>query len=380
MATYALTFATRAAFDTALASGSIYTLMQGVTSSKPSVAVVAHITESGETFACGTNVMVDIKSAGPGDMVMYDSTNAKYFAIARKWIDNNYPSQPTQAILIYKSGVLPSRFVECGTVIKRFGNKVRIAGTNTSLPWSSTNQSDYAWNVDTITSQTTVVKKGGSTTPTDPVTGNTLNVNSWCAFPSRRYQEARFSSGDASYLPITRSAWNTAIASLGNSPTATISITVGETSKTFCPAAFDYNYDKFIDYFFGPRRPAATGAYKDRDGLLNTLKIVTNFIANHGKSATSVDYAAGYCYNFSKNAPGLGKHQWFLGTLADMGEVRPLSHTLVSASAWFSAYLWSCCQYSAYNAWFVTYNGLTGDYDKYSSLLVVPLADLILTT
>lgn len=380
MATYALTFATRAAFDTALASGSIYTLMQGVTSSKPSVAVVAHITESGETFACGTNVMVDIKSAGPGDMVMYDSTNAKYFAIARKWIDNNYPSQPTQAILIYKSGVLPSRFVECGTVIKRFGNKIRIAGTNTSLPWSSTNQSDYAWNVDTITSQTTVVKKGGSTTPTDPVTGNTLNVNSWCAFPSRRYQEARFTSGDASYLPITRSAWNTAIASLGNSPTATISITVGETSKTFCPAAFDYNYDKFIDYFFGPRRPAATGAYKDRDGLLNTLKIVTNFITNHGKSATSVDYAAGYCYNFSKNAPGLGKHQWFLGTLADMGEVRPLSHTLVSASAWFSARLWSCCQFSASGAWYVFGNGFTNYGFKYGSFLVVPLADLILTT
>ena len=89
MATYALTFATRAAFDTSLASGDIYNLMQGVTSSKPSVAVTATITESGETFACGTNVMVDIKSVGPGDYVMYDSTNNKFFGIASKWIDNN---------------------------------------------------------------------------------------------------------------------------------------------------------------------------------------------------------------------------------------------------------------------------------------------------
>ena len=41
MATYALTYATRAAFDTALASGDIYSLMQGVTSSQPSVAIAA---------------------------------------------------------------------------------------------------------------------------------------------------------------------------------------------------------------------------------------------------------------------------------------------------------------------------------------------------
>ena len=136
MATYALTFATRAAFDTSLASGDIYNLMQGVTSSKPSVAITATITESGETFACGTNVMVDIKSVGPGDYVMYDSTNNKFFGIASKWIDNNYPNQPTQHIMIFKQGVLPARYVDCGVCVRRFGNRIRIAGEMASPAWS----------------------------------------------------------------------------------------------------------------------------------------------------------------------------------------------------------------------------------------------------
>lgn len=362
MATYALTFATRAAFDTSLASGDIYNLMQGVTSSKPSVAITATITESGETFACGTNVMVDIKSVGPGDYVMYDSTNDKFFGIASKWIDNNYPAQPTQHILIFKEGVLPARYVVCGTVIKRFGNRIRLAGIWSSLPWSSTNQSDYDWDV-AIATTSYIYKKSRTTT-------TTANPTEWSAFPSLRYQEAYFPSGNASFLPITRSTWNAAVVA-GQS-------TVTQNGVTETLADYDYSYDKWLSYNFAPLWPAASGCYADKDGIGNTKKIVTDFVANHGKSLTSVDYAAGYCYNYSVNAPGLGKHHWFLGIIKDAGEVRALTHTLVTAISWGTNYVWSSSQRSTSVAWSIYASGSTYRSYKYLTYAAIPLADLIL--
>ena len=362
MATYALTFATRAAFDTSLASGDIYNLMQGVTSSKPSVAITATITESGETFACGTNVMVDIKSVGPGDYVMYDSTNNKFFGIASKWIDNNYPAQPTQHIMIFKAGVLPARYVVCGTVIKRFGNRIRLAGAWSSLPWSSSG-SDNAWDVPTIVNDDFVLKRSR----TDMTSANPFY---WCAFPSLRYQEAFFQNGDADYLPITRSTWNAAVVA-GQT-------TVTQNGKTATLADFDYSYDNWLAYNFAPLWPAASGGYKDKDGRGNTIKIVTEFVANHGKSLTSVDYAAGYCYNYSVNAPGLGKHQWFLGVVKDYGEIRALTHTLLTPYAWSSGYAWTSSNATPSGAWHVNYRGYISVTNKNYGFQSIPLADLIL--
>ena len=364
MATYAFTFETRAAFDTSLASGDIYNLMQGVTSSKPSVSIVANIVESGETFACGTNVMVDIKSVGPGDRVMYDTTNGKFFGIACKWIDNNFPSQPTQKIMIFKTGVLPSRFLDCGVCIKRFGGKIRIAGASADLPWSSTNTSDYAWNVPTIPSNTTVLKKSKTTT-------TPFNANGWCAFPSGRYQESYFGSGgNADYLPITRATWDAAAAA-GNT-------TVTQNGKTATLADYDNSYDKWLAQNFAPLWPALSGCYSDKDGIEMTRKIVAEFVANHSKTTSSTDFAAGYCYNYNKAAPGLGKRQWFLGTIKDVGELRAMTHTLPTPIAWGSGYLWSASQYSSNNAWRLNGGGLLYDGSKYYGFTVVPLADLIL--
>ena len=362
MATYALTFATRAAFATSLASGDIYNLMQGVTSSKPSVAITATITESGETFACGTNVMVDIKSVGPGDYVMYDSTNNKYFGIASKWIDNNYPNQPTQHIMIFKAGVLPARYVVCGTVIKRFGNRIRLAGNRASLPWTTTGSS-YSWTVPDMVLYTYIYKKSRTTT-------TYINEYEKFSAPSLRYLESRFPSGQSAYLPITRNAWNDAIVA-GQA-------TVTGSGKTVTIADYDNSFDKYFSYNWSPLWPAESGAYFDKDAIGNTIKIVTEFVTNQGKSLTSVDYAAGYCYNYSVNAPGLGKHQWFLGVMKDAGEIRALSHTLITPFAWGGSYLWSSTLSTAARAWCVANNGRTADANKDQTFEAVPLADLIL--
>ena len=368
MATYALTFATRAAFDTALAEGGdIYLLMQGVTSSNPSVAVSAHITETGETFACGTNVMIDIKSVGPGDYVLYDTTNNKFFGIASKWIDNNRPNQPTQHIMIFKTGVLPARFTVCGTVIKRFGNRIRLAGTSALKPWSDTNQSTAAWVVPTIPSNNTVVKKCGTTTTEI----NTVALNS---FHSIRYQECVYGEGNSTYCPITRETWDSAVAA-GNT-------TVTQNGKTATLADYNNNYDKFLAYHFSPMFPVSNGFYSDADGFGNTQKIVAEFIANHGKTQSSDDYAAGYCYNYTpgNSVPGLEKHSWFLGVMKDVGEVRPLTHTLLTPISWKYGILSTSSQATtSSNSGIISAEGVTSYGGKHVMRYVIPLADLIIT-
>jgi hypothetical protein len=358
MATYALTFATRAAFDTSLASGDIYNLMQGVTSSKPSVAITATITESGETFACGTNVMVDIKSVGPGDRIMYDSTNAKYFGIASKWIDNNYPNQPTQHIMIFKTGVLPARYVDCGVCVRRFGNRIRVAGSSASKVWASGN-----WNVASLPIKSTVIKKSRTDT-------TYVNGTGWLSFYSSRYQEARFPNGDSTYLVITRAAWNAAVIA-GND-------TVTGNGKTVTLADYDFSYDKFLAYNYAPLFPDRSGAFIDTNGMADTVAIVSDFVANHGKTTSSDDYAAGYCYNYSINAPGLGKHQWFFGTIKDISEVRLITYALPTPIAWSSEFLWSATQYSSGNAWYMSPAGATRYNSMTAGQVVIPLADIIL--
>jgi hypothetical protein len=362
MATYALTFATRPAFDTSLASGDIYNLMQGVTSSKPSVAITATITESGETFSCGTNVMVDIKSVGPGDYVMYDSTNDKYFGIASKWIDNNYPAQPTQHIMIFKAGVLPARYVVCGTVIKRFGNLIRLAGVSSQEPWTSSAE-DYRWTVAALPLYTTVLKKSRTTT-------TPANSQEKVAYLSPRFQEAAYPDGNAAGLPITRDTWNAAVVA-GQA-------TVTQNNVTATLSDFDYSYDKWLAYNFAPLWPAASGCYADNDGIGNTIKIVSDFVANHGKSLTSADYAAGYCYNYSVNAPGLGKHQWYLGVTKDVGEIRSISHTLQVAISGSGGNMWTSVQWNIARSWRIGSDGTTLDGIKNSSYHSIPIADLIL--
>lgn len=363
MATYALTFATRAAFDTSLASGDIYNLMQGVTSSKPSVAITATITESGETFACGTNVMVDIKSVGPGDYVMYDSTNNKYFGIASKWIDNNYPAQPTQHIMIFKAGVLPARYVVCGTVVKRFGNRIRLAGENTTKIWCGASASDYSWYVPDIPSNTYVIKKARATT-------TAVNIVEWCSFGSLRYQENNYASGNAVYFPITRATWNAALAA-GNE-------TVTQNGKTANMSDYDYDFDRYLAANFAPLWPAAQGVYSDTDGRKNTRKIVENFVANHGKSATSADYAAGYCLNYSINAPGLGRGNWYLGVISEYAPLIALSYMMVVPFAWGSSRIWSSSQSASNRSWDVNNNGFINQDNKINGYMVIPLAELIL--
>lgn len=383
-----MTFATRSAFDTALATGgSIATILNGVTAAAPSVSAIAHVTESGETFACGTNVMLDIKSAGLGDYVVYDSTNHKFFVIAQKWIGNNYPAQPTQQIMKINTGVLPARYEVLGTVGIRDGKYIMVVGfdADTTLPQTTTATTGYDWTTP-LTNFTTVEKKGGGNKPADPVTGAVVNNNAWCALPSLRLSEKYFSTVNTSYWPILRSTWDAAIIALNSAdPAATITITVAAGDITICPAAYGYDYDRFMAYHFSPLRNPGSGCYTDHEGLKNTVALVNAYLGQTDKDGNtitrdSVSYAAGYCYNKSKNAPGFGKHQWYLPTIEQVGRLAALTHTFIVPKNWNATYYWSSTQSSKYYAWALHTYSLLNYYGKYNSFRVVPCADLILNT
>lgn len=383
-----MTFATRSAFDTALATGgSIATILNGVTAAAPSVSVIAHVTESGETFACGTNVMLDIKSAGLGDYVVYDSTNHKFFVIAQKWIDNNYPAQPTQQIMKINTGVLPARYEVLGTVGIRDGKYIMVVGfdADTALPQTTTATTGYDWTTP-LTIFTTVEKKGGGNKPADPVTGAVVNNNEWCALPSLRLSEKYFSTVNTSYWPILRSTWDAAIIALNSAdPAATITITVAAGDITICPAAYGYDYDRFMAYHFSPLRNPGSGCYTDHEGLKNTVALVNAYLGQTDKDGNtitrdSVSYAAGYCYNKSKNAPGFGKHQWYLPTIEQVGRLAALTHTFIVPKNWNATYYWSSTQSFKLNAWALATNSHLRYTYKYNPLRVVPCADLILNT
>ncbi len=383
-----MTFATRSAFDTALATGgSIATILNGVTAAAPSVSVIAHVTESGETFACGTNVMLDIKSAGLGDYVVYDSTNHKFFVIAQKWIDNNYPAQPTQQIMKINTGVLPARYEVLGTVGIRDGKYIMVVGfdADTTLPQTTTATTGYDWTTP-LTNFTTVEKKGGGNKPADPVTGAVVNNNAWCALPSLRLSEKYFSTVNTSYWPILRSTWDAAIIALNSAdPAATITITVAAGDITICPAAYGYDYDRFMAYHFSPLRNPGSGCYTDHEGLKNTVALVNAYLGQTDKDGNtitrdSVSYAAGYCYNKSKNAPGFGKHQWYLPTIEQVGRLAALTHTFIVPKNWNATYYWSSTQGSKYHAWSLYTASYLLNSGKYNLHKVVPCADLILNT
>jgi hypothetical protein len=231
-----------------------------------------------------------------------------------------------------------------------------------------------------------VEKKGGGNKPADPVTGAVVNNNAWCALPSLRLSEKYFSTGNASYWPILRSTWDAAIIALNSAdPAATITITVAAGDITICPAAYGYDYDRFMAYHFSPLRNPGSGCYTDHEGLKNTVALVNAYLGQTDKDGNtitrdSVSYAAGYCYNKSKNAPGFGKHQWYLPTIEQVGRLAALTHTFIVPKNWNATYYWSSTQYSKGYAWSLISGSYLYASGKYGSGRVVPCADLILNT
>lgn len=362
-----LTFNTRADFDTALASGSIATAMNGVTSANPSVSIVAFIKESGETIACGTNVMVDIKSVGIGDAVLYDSTNNKFFGIANKWLDNNYPYQPTQHTMKYNTAVLPARFVFCGLCVKRMGDTIRIGGTAASKPMAQNDQSDFSWDFGLTNYGGNIQKQNGELTA--PFNSN------YYVWPSTRYQEWYYGiySRNNQFLPLLRSDWDSLVAS---STDGTITFTWSGGTTTINLKDYDYSYDTFIKKNFAPKFPATKGAFIDRDGKYNT-RIIYNWIKTNKSETIANNSAAGYCWNYSVQAPNLGAHEWYLGTIADVADLSAIRH--IFGIDWGSGYFWSSTQYSALTTLSVYNFGNVYTNYKYYVFTVIPFADLKIT-
>lgn len=81
-----------------------------------------------------------------------------------------------------------------------------------------------------------------------------------------------------------------------------------------------------------------------------------------------------------KNAIGFGKHQWYLPTIQQVGDLAALTHTFIVPKTWNNASYWSSTQFSRTSAWYLSTTSSVDNYYKYYSRCVVPVADLILNT
>lgn len=380
MANYTKQYATYQAFIDDMSDPTIGGTLARLLNTQPqtgaySVAATVLIYSTGETYHVGTNVILDIKSVGPGDYVVYK--DGRFYGVAQKWIDDNGPYQPTQKILQVKEAWLVSAgFTICGTVIKRFGNRIRLAGEdNETLPFTTTEQSDYDWDVPAVPHYPLQTVKRCGQHSTQYHSGNGYGL-----FQSR-FSEYKGGENGTQYWPITRAAWNAAVAA-GNA-------TVTQNSKTATLADYNYDYDKFIAQNFVAMYPAPDGLICDSDGIGNTNKIVAAFIGKTDMNgnpitANSTTYAAGYCYNYSiSGCPELSAHRWFLGTLKDLLEISVLRHTFRSPISWSASFgFWSSTFHNRGTGDGLIsglgVRGTIGQYYKYNATVnTIPLADII---
>lgn len=375
MATYTLSFKTRVEFETALASGSSSLgslLTDGLSVENKSVAVVCCIEETGESVTCGTNIVLDINSATAGDVVLYQTSKGKFIAVAEKYLQVPYPNSPTQKTMRYRSSCFESDYIYCGIVVNKNNNRLRIAGAPVSKGMTKSATQKIAGST-----YTTFEKRGGGSSPVDPITGESPDSVATKIYCNVKQYEAISSN-------IHRSDWDEAIATMTDrSDNATISLG----GKNFCPAVYNYSYEKFVEYFYLPKYPADTGRLsEDQDGRKNTRETV-DLLLEQNTDLTSDDISLGalYCWNLNIDAPYLKKGNWFIGSVSEMIEVcnSPAFYSVITEDTYTS----NMCTYvrvssGGYNhtAYVVNKTGIVGNTGGSEAMNrsrnIVPLADI----
>lgn len=93
-------------------------------------SAICYIKELNTTINCGTNVISDIKTGRPGDVVIYDTNLNQYFCIFDRFYDDESytykTTYPTVKIYKYIAGKLNEKYVYCGRILKVKGNKITI--------------------------------------------------------------------------------------------------------------------------------------------------------------------------------------------------------------------------------------------------------------
>lgn len=227
-------------------------------------SAICYIKELNTTVNCGTNVISDIKTGRPGDIVIYDTALKQYFCIFdRFYEDESYTyksSNPT--VKIYKSmtSKLNEKYVYCGRILKVKGNKITIFNKKYTGGYNK----DYL-----IMQKPSTLNFCKSINITNIQGYNNYKFPSQHSFTS--FKEYILNASQYASSSITEAQFNNALSNtldnkgvaklncsvyIGNSSTSTKTIINLDTNYTF-----NQNYKSFVTHYFTPKYPDNVGLF-----------------------------------------------------------------------------------------------------------------------
>lgn len=321
------------------------------------------ITQNNEQINFSINVTKPIQQAGLHDRIIYDKTDACFKALPQSYLrctrsSSNLMGKYCQLSEVYLSGL--SNCTDIGTVIEKRGSVLKIADIAGAswLAWAGTS-SGYSETVANVHTASQI--QNGQ--------GGTYRTGSWdWILTNANY--ASNTSNTGYWIGVTKSAWDTAVASHKSSGTrasGAVTAVSGQISGTYYVQDYNYDYDLFQRRNVLARFPAKPSC---ANAALNGRE-QTQYIM-HGYSSY-IPYAARYCVQRSKSVTGFNAGDWWLPTI---DEAVNIEKALAAYGATGYYHLWTCVQYSAANAWYMNTAGIAYDCNKYYDRYAVPVAAL----
>ena len=315
---YAKTYATRAAYISAKASGGeIYSLL----SSSNSIAIVSYITATGESAVDSVNTIVPRGSGQIGDLLIYQSATGLFC-----WAKGN--SGGTTAIgsnTIEQTKLVNLGYVIVGWCIHKQGKDCLIASVN-DLGTATWGDSTSVSGVNTFS---TIARNDGYKT--------------WIVSGSMEAAEKYYGSSTNQYVwPLLRTTWDAAAAD------ASLTYTCTEGSVTITKADYDNDFNKWYRIKILLQFPAKGTCMQDKEGKANTKALIT-------AQGTGSTYAGQKCYAYGVSATGFTAGNWYLPSISELWYILKNKYLLKKRGmAITESWYWSSTQYSATNAWRVS--------------------------
>lgn len=336
-------------------------LLSSVTTAEPSCAITSFIASTGKSITQGMNIFVEKEALGLGDYLLYDTSKSDYLGISIRFAEPaSFLSLPTVKLNDIAVSALPSNYKVVGICGTRRGNKIPIVGTGAAKPWDNSLSTDTTFTaVPNLTSFTSIYKANGE------VSGD-FNPYAYVGFYDKKRWEINYgSTANSTYGYISRTQWNTAVASGATTVTAT-------NSKTVTLADYGNSYDRWFDKTIKVMFPASAGATSDTNGRANTALIISYLNSIGGLTLTN--YAAGYCDAYAiASVPEFGAHAWYLGSYTEMMDIAAHGYMFGSPT-----YIWSSTQHSERYAWPLYSDGYSYYDNKYYGFTALPLSALYL--
>ena len=337
------TFNTVAEYQAAKASGgAIYNAVAG--SSNYAAAAISFIKATGQTVTDAMNVIVPRDKGQIGDVLLYHANG--FF-----WLKSYYSTWNASSLgQVYCNAAKLSSagYTPVGFLVERVGKRCLICAltdNSTGIAWSD----DTSTQIPGVNTSTFITRNDGYET--------------WIASSDQETAEDYFGGSPYVYTwPIPRSVWNTVVGyvksgtnvastSFGENCSytvtdgvASITCAMTEGSRTFNPADWGYDFDRWYNYNVRAARPAKSGVVQKCLGRQNTIALYNSSVSTP---------AADLCHTYGiSGVTGFTAGNWWLPCVNELMMMNVHKRILNRKGAGIpQSWYWSSDQYSAALAW-----------------------------